>query len=256
MYPYYSSLTKSKKMNKLIINLFLFFTVFFISSCEQGEIATIILEEEQVDIFLKGQISEPEDSDFSDFSISLGLINETDGYLFWQNAVTERPFQKYPFDGYHTTLIMGAYPSDDGTSQAYFGFQFWPEEAIPNQSMTKAQLEDFFAPGNSFTFGEGEGQVDVALRLPIGGPYAELRVSKSSFLDAPQGNLTIIEMEDYTYTERITETITGKLIRCTIEGQIGRYDISVDTSDGMPWFETDEVVEVSNTECVFFVEYK
>jgi len=246
-------------MNKLTINLFLFFTVFFISSCEQGKIPTIILEDEQVDIFLKGQIREPEDSDFSDFSISLDFISEADGYLFWQNAVTERPFQKYPFEDFYTTLIMGAYPSDDGTGGAYFGFQFWPEEAIPNQSMTKEQLEDFFTPGNSFVFGEGEGKVDVALRLPIGGPYAELRVSKSSFLDTPQGHLTIIEMEDYTYTESNTvpsQTIRGKLIRCAIEGQIGRYDISVDTSDGMPWFETDEVVEIANTECVFFVEYK
>ncbi|WP_156825779.1 hypothetical protein [Lewinella cohaerens] len=244
-------------MNKLMIGLVLT-VLFFATACEQGELSPVILEDEKVDVFLKGEIREPGESTFSSFLISLDYISEANGYLFWQQGVTERPFSRDPFGTFFTTLIMSAYASDEGARDAYYGFQFWPEEATPNQPMTKALVEEFFALGNNFSFGEGAGKVDVSLRLPIGGPYEELQVSKSSFLNTPIGQLTIIEMEDYSYTEKKSvteEIITGKLIRCTLEGQIGRYDRSVDSSDGMPWFETDEVVEIANAECVFFVEY-
>ncbi|MEM1215725.1 MAG: hypothetical protein AAGJ82_08585 [Bacteroidota bacterium] len=232
--------------------------LFVLSACEQAELSPVPLTEERVDIFLTEKLRSPGENDFTDFLIELDEAGE-DGYLFWQGGVTQRPFNREPFDTFYTTLIMGAHLSGDGDQFELYGFQFWPTAATPDEVMSKASVEGFFAPGNRFSFGEGEGKVDVSLRLPIGGPYGELRPSKSSYLAAPEGELTITAMEDYTFTEKIgvtARTVTGKLVHYTLAGQLGYYDLSADTADGMPWFETNEIVEITAAEGVFFVAFE
>lgn len=230
------------------INGFIFSLLFFVTACEQGELPQPHISEEKIDIGITGEIREPEQSTFSPFSVSLGWFNESEGFVFWQGDISEGELG--------TTLIMGAY--GDLSLRPMFGFQFWSADLPSDRDWTKEEVEILFAPGTSFPFGEGPGKVDFSLRLPIGGPFAELEPSKSSFLAAPEGTLIVIDTEDYNFTDHSgipVINVKGKLIRCTIEGQVGRYDKFDDQADGMPWFETNEVVEIANGEVVFYVEY-
>ncbi|MCB0635616.1 MAG: hypothetical protein KDC54_03310 [Lewinella sp.] len=226
--------------------------LIFALACEQQEPLQPIRLQGAVDLFLQGEIREPEQGAFSPFQVTLGRFNEEEGHVFWNGS--------FSAGALGTTLIMGAY-GDQYWVRPLFGFQFWPVHIPDGREMTREEVEAFFAPGTTFAFGQGEGKVDFALRLPVGGPFPDIEASRASFLENPGGQLTIVSLEDYTYQELWPlgkRTVSGKLIRCTLEGQIGRYDREAAEVDTIPWpgFLTDEVVEIINGECVFFVKYR
>ena len=205
--------------------------------------------------YVTGEIRDIGHVDFQPFHIELGeeimifdsTSQEESGYtIFWENLIEETP------QGF--SILTGAY-GNEMVGEFLFALQFWPEALTTYRRPTEAEVEAFFQPGRSFPFG---GEVDVYLRLPIENPLM-VWASRASYLYTPSGRLTIEEMEDLEYqlTGWPRKLVRGKRIRCTFEGDLGRYDVQQDLNDGVPGFAgTDVAVPIRNGEAVFFVEYQ
>lgn len=133
-----------------------------------------------------------------------------------------------------------------------FGLEFWAtpgEEAL----WSEAHLKKMFEPGSTFSFGEGPGKVDLSFahRDP---DFFEDERSKASFLKQPDGQLSVTQTEDYSYTSPGQETVRGMLVHCTFEGSIGQYD----RFEGA-WlddFTTNTALEIREGKATFFVAYR
>lgn len=227
--------------------LFLFFISSFMACESSEEIEPAIIIAENIGLFASGEIREKDQVEFTPFLIDMKGDGNEFTQLIWYTSVALTEFG--------ATSFISAFPSERDADTPRFGLQFWPPE-LSDQLWTAASLEDFFVPGSTFSFGRGVGKVDVFLQFPIGGPY-DVEASRSSYLAAPQGSLTILSIEDYDYpTDPFSgDREYGKLVRCTFSGQLGRYDYEADMADGKnDFFETDEVVELENGEVLFYAK--
>ena len=232
-------------------NPYLFSVLFLtlLTSCQTSDDFISVLEKIDTGIYAAGVIREEGQSEFSNFRIDVGDVAGSLSYIFWLGDISQGTLG--------TTYILGAYPSELINSRPLFGLQFWSESLPDDRSWTKLELENFFSPGNSFSFGRGFGKVELLLQIPLEGPYFN-KASRPSYLENPQGTLTIIELTDYDYETYypVNGHSYGKLVRCTFSGQLGKYDHLADQADGDPdVFITDEVVELRNGEALFYVEY-
>ena len=109
-----------------------------------------------------------------------------------------------------------------------------------------------FKPGRVFPFGEGPGRVDLSFAHQPPDFFEDER-SKATYLAKPTGELTITQVEDYSYMPPGRERVQGLLIHCTFEGQLGQYDLlgTFLNED----FTTEVAVEVRNGAAVFFLPY-
>lgn len=234
-------------MNKLFQILCVFFLL--VSACTKPEILPKESTEARTEAFARGELREPGQPNFEPFRVDIGPAGDTLDYIFWQSDVS--------LGELGPTLLTGAYATDLITSRPIVGFQFWSDELPDDRLWTGPELEEFFAPGTTFDFGEGPGRVDVAVLLPLSATFLDYDFlpSKPSYLADPQGTLTITGIEDIAYDPYLVvdDSRQGKLISCTFSGELGRYDGLADQADGYPGFDTDEVVEVRNGEAVFFV---
>lgn len=227
-------------------------TLFFVLSmaCSKAELAEEVTGV-RVELFAQGELKEPGQDDFQPFRVEVGRTPDSLQYIFWQSGVSLGALSL-------PTLITGAYLDQRPSKWPLVGFQFWSEELPADRLWTGSELETFFAPGTTFAFGEGPGRVDLAVLLPLSptDDGYDWQPSKSSFLDAPEGTMTITSVEDFEYYMLEDSSILrqGKLLHCTFGGEIGRYDLEADLDDGISGFSTDEVVEVRDGEAVFFLK--
>ena len=145
--------------------------------------------------------------------------------------------------------------------QELYRLQFWGNDLPVDRLLTVSEIEEFFVPGRSFAFGSGEDKVDLGILLPLRELY-DNRLSRPVFLANPSGELSVESIEDYdypiyNYTSQPNEHSYGKLITCSFNGQIGRYDGLADQADGDPsFYQTDEVVELIDGKVTFYLEYE
>ena len=230
--------------------LILTIIIFSLVSCRPSDDVKPILTSESTGLFAAGEIREEGQEDFSEFRIDHSNDSGRFTQTFWHGNVAASEFG--------TTFILNSFPSEEVTFTPLFGLRFWSDDLPNDRTWTALELEDFFAPGKTFDFGEGLGKVDVLLQLPLD-TQDDFRASRSSYLPSPQGTLTVTEINDYDYPSyRFSSRQSyGKLIRCTFSGELGRYDREADQADGMiNFFLTNEVVELRNGEVLFYVEYE
>lgn len=219
-----------------------------LSACQPQENVLSVVKVEDLGLFASGEIGAAGQANFSPFRIEMEENEENYTQLFWDS----RPAQSI----YDATYYVSLFPSDRKTSSWRFALQFFSDDLrLGNFTWSAADLEAFFPPGKTFGFGFGNNKVNVSLLLPHGGPTYDLRASRSTFLNEPEGELTIMSIEDFSYPLSSTDERHGKLIRCTFSGQIGRYDAAADPTNGTGYFQTDEVMEIRNGEVLFWAAY-
>lgn len=158
----------------------------------------------------------------------------------------------------NTLIIAGAQFNIIGE---LYRLQFWAPDFPVDRLWNPSEIEQFFALGRTFTFGSGVGKVDIGIALPRREPF-DVELSRPTYLAAPEGELIVENIEDYDYPVysiffQLNQRSYGKLVECSFSGQIGRYDGLADQADGDPsFYQTDEVVELSNGKVIFYLEYE
>lgn len=160
------------------------------------------------------------------------------------------------------TLLVGAYNANTSALLRILPrieFQFWPGNIGTDDIWQAEEVREFFTVGNQYMLGgKGAAYFNFSLLMPLDGSPLDVETSKSRYLDNPSGLLTITGVEEYRFTDIGAEMVprSGLLVRCAFEAEIGRYDLEADQADGNPnFFRTDEVVEFTEGEAVFFVAY-
>lgn len=159
------------------------------------------------------------------------------------------------------TLLVGAYNANINAPvriRPRIELQFWPDNLGDDSVWQPEEIRDYFAVGNQYSLGdEGANYFHFSLLLPLNGTSLDVETSQSRFLENPRGQLTITGVEEYRFTDIGAEMLPreGLLIRCEFEAEVGRYDSLADQADGMPGFQTDEVVEFREGEAALFVPY-
>lgn len=192
-------------------------------------------------------------ADFQTYEYILGSYRDTDDPVYiW------RDFSNWTSRG--PSLCLEIFNGSPYSSRgAIFTFKFW--DAPPQEGevlWNKAQLEALFLEGRSFRFGLGQGKVDLMVEFPEPSAWANYydERSKASYLAEPEGELRITKVEEYEYQAPYRATVKGKLVHCTFEGLLGKYD------DDARWllesepFTTDAAISLKNGEATFFVAYR
>lgn len=163
-----------------------------------------------------------------------------------------------------STLIVGM--AEAGTSgmditslnSELVRLQFWSADFSDQGHPSEASFNALFVTGNTFLFGRGPGFVNVGYLLEF--DETSDRLSQSSFLYNPQGELTILSVEPHQYNADYlgfsTEMVSGYNVTCSFAGEIGVFDreafrliFGADILD----FRTEEKAYISG-EFSFFVE--
>ncbi len=223
-------------------------SVFACEKTEQPKPATTVIEPQ---VFIRGEIREPEQSDFVPFDITVGKKDEPLRFLFWGGYVSESELGGEVYIG-------GAY-SSNVTGRPYWGLQLWQDVPSEKGVWTQEQIESIFEPGTVFPFGKGAGKVDLLLRVPLDSVYNSNNCSRPSYLADPEGALEVIGLEplDYELFTIGNNHSYGMLVHCVFSGQLGRHDYIADGADGNPnFYQTDDVVELRNGELTFYIEYR
>lgn len=218
--------------------------------CQRSEEVSFTISTEGLDIYVAGELKEPDQAEFTDFRIDFISENDVLGQTFWGSSISTGELG--------STIILGNYASEAIPSRPIFGLQFWSDTLEDKEYWTSEELEDFFAPGKSFNFGQGVNHVELKILFPIGSENFDAKASRPSYLMSPQGSLTITSLEDFNYPilRNNLDRSYGKLVKCTFSGQLGRYNLEADQADGDPsFFVTDEIIELRNCEALFYVEY-
>jgi len=240
-----------------------FLTLFLLLcwSCQQETIAEI----EQADntaVFVSGEAMDQDTNAFEAFHYEVGKLYENSPFndidpptIHWFSLPLE--------DDSGPSILTGALYNTYGNSDPLFALQFWIEGLSSDRQPTESEVLSTFEPGTAFPFGKGAGQVDLWLLLPLSGTSSfPFVASRAYYLENPEGELQIISLEDYRWeAENDNQGVrTGKLIRCTFEGEIGRYDHDRHISLGLTDFDivpftTDIAIPVRG-EARFFLEYE
>ncbi len=207
---------------------------------------------ESVPGYVRGEWREASDSTFTPFQLELGYDPLLDLRWFMNT--------EFGVDAGYKTLTTGfASPRVYGISGDNFALacRFWLPPMGNNNTVTPAELEDFFAVGKTFAFGSGSpDRMDFMLRLPFPSEQGSgVANSRASYLlpELQQGILTVTGLTDYTPTLPTTTNRSGKLLHCTFSGLIGRVRIP---ATGLPnQYRTSEAVEIQNGEAVFYLAY-
>lgn len=148
-------------------------------------------------------------------------------------------------------VLVDIYSGERFSNLVVFGLEFWADPPADNP-WTEEHLKAMFKPGRVFPFGEGPGRVDLSFAHQPPDFFEDER-SKATYLAKPTGELTITQVEDYSYMPPGRERVQGLLIHCTFEGQLGQYDLlgTFLNED----FTTEVAVEVRNGAAVFFLPY-
>lgn len=222
---------------------------FLWTACDNDTEAEAIVNVSYSQIFCGGELWYPDATFGESFRLAVGRVEGEDGFLFTGSTVSVGELGR--------TLIVNAYRQNSSPRGARFEFQFWSDKLPGNRNWTMAELQGFFSAGAVFSFGQGVGKVDVGLLLPIESG-SDFRPSKATHLENPEGALMVSKTEPYSYQELNPlggNTKQGLLLYCNFAGQIGRYDLIADQTDGSTdTYQTDEVVEIKNGEAILFVE--
>lgn len=247
---------------KTIFQLFLLsLSLLLCWSCQQEPIA-VIEQTDNIEVYVSGEAMDQDTNAFEAFQYEIGTLFENSPfddvdppYIQWFSLPLE--------DESGPSILTGAMYDTYGNGDPIFALQFWLEGLSSDRQPTETEVLDTFEPGAALPFGKGTGKVDVWLLMPLSGPPSfPLVASRAYYLENPQGELQILSVEDYPWEPgNDNQSVrTGKLIHCTFEGEIGRYDHDKHLSLGLTNFDivpftTDVAVPVRG-EARFFMEYK
>ena len=226
-----------------------------LSSCGEPSLE-ITYEQEEVPVFVMGEVYDPADNSTSDVMFTFGPQEDESIHYSFQSAVFLNP------EGERRELFVEVYnivpapfaPNDpfllEEDTYPVFALHF-----ATNIDDPSTEFESYFQVGTTFSVGEEIGEVEVRLRLPdeFG---VDLPASRSSFLLAPEGTLEIVAMEDYEYEAKVNFNqviLSGKIVEATFSATIGRYDLEMDELDGVPGYTTTDEVQLQNFRVRFFV---
>jgi len=231
-------------------------------NCEKK---TIFVTEQSAEpiTYVSGEVKDVDTTGYKSFYFQSG-----DQYEYSPYTGIDRPIIAWlslPLpDPFGSSIVTGAHYINFASSDPIFGLQFWPQSLEGDRQPTHQELESLFEEGKTFPFGKGQGKVDIWLMLPLAKPTTFPPVaSRAYYLDEPTGDLTIEAIEDYQFESSdnsVGRIVTGKLVRCTFEGEIGRYDRDQHIEQGLEGgntvpFNTEVSVPVRG-EARFFVEYE
>lgn len=234
--------------------IILLLSILCIVSCQKPAVEVRVTQE-KADFYFRFEVKDTVSEDYQYVDYTLGdsvwasdLLDSSYYYLTWRNELEDINgiyyFQTGLSDRRFGSLFTGS----------VFGFGFSIPGLEPGKIPTQEMVEGFFYPGRSIPFGLGLEKVNALLRLQIGNS-GFLRTSQTAFLYEPYGELTILDIEEYTMQYRTfpEEVRRGKRITCTFEGGIGLYapQLSVDAVS-----YTDIAIDLRNGEAVFFIPYE
>lgn len=225
-----------------------------LASCEnvQNETTRAFTPEiDEPEFYFQGTVSV--DGNQTPFSLFIGATDDNNQRFFMGSTLSA--------GNNGPTLLVGTYIANLNVAQRILPrieLQFWPDNLGDDSVWQPEEIQDYFAVGNQYSLGgEGADYFHLSLLLPLDGTSPDVETSQSRFLESPDGQLIITEVEEYHFTDIGAEMVSreGLLIRCEFEAEVGRYDSLADQADGMPGFQTDEVVEFRDGEATFFVPY-
>lgn len=236
------------------INIFwLSFLLLFFSACEANLADPPEILRNSPSFGLRTDLKYADTTELRNLTFNVGQQPTADriAYLFTSVNISTRELgNTLTVEGRHTDLIP----------RERYLVQFWANDFPEDRQWTADEIASFFYPDKSFAFGQGEGMVDIMFLLPSRN-VVDNSLSRSSYLENPQGTLVVESVEDFNYTlyglyPGPYESY-GKLITCSFNGQVGRYDGLADQADGDPdFYQTDEVVELIDGKVTFYLEYE
>ena len=235
-----------------------------LSACGKPTLDPIEYRQEEIVVVVQGEVYDPGTNSTEDYELSFGPQPAEDVYYSFQSANFSAA------EGGGTSLYVAAYdvvpypwtsPELSFTiieNHPLFTLLFQSdisEQADESPVWSKAEFADFFKPGTVIPVGTATGTVDVGIRLPAVIDI-DLPTSKSSYLEWPAGQLTVVATEEHAYSQSTWTNlygVRGMVVEATLNASVGRYDLEQDELDGMPGYTTTDEVYLRDFRIRFFV---
>ena len=240
--------------------------LFFLVACGPPSTDDITYRQEGfLDSSITGEIIEPVDNSTTAYNLRFGpQAEESIHYRF------QYPQFVLQDDG-HISLLLEVYDvvrfvytsEEDAFTKVenypQFSLEFFSDISSATGGVggwTRAEFDNYFAPGSMVPIGSGIGEMTVGIRLPEA-MQEDLPTSMSCYLDNPSGELEVLNVIDYEYEidplYPVLDPTLGVLVEARLNASVGRYDWELDEMDGEPGYRTSDEVLLRDFYIRFFV---